>query len=68
MADRIIRGALGALLLLGVVACTEEVTGSLGCPELCADQSADLRDTTLTGTLTIDSTLTGYPQFGATRD
>ena len=68
LGDRIIRGALGALLLLGVVACTEEVTGSLGCPELCADQSADLRDTTLTGTLTIDSTLTGYPQFGATRD
>jgi hypothetical protein len=68
LADRIIRGALGALLLLGVVACTEEVTGSLGCPELCADQSAELRDTTLTGTLTLDSTLTGFPQFGATRD
>jgi hypothetical protein len=68
LADRIIRGALGALLLLGIAACTEEVTGSLGCPELCADQSADLRDTTLTGTLTLDSTLTGFPQFGATRD
>ena len=68
MSERIIRGALGALLLLGVVACTEEVTGSLGCPELCADQSADLRDTTLTGTVTIDSTLTGFPQFGTARD
>ena len=68
LVDRMIRGALGALLLLGLAACTEEVTGSLGCPELCADQSAELRDTTLTGTLTIDSTLTGFPQFGATRD
>ena len=68
MADRIIRGALGALLLLGVVACTEEVTGSLGCPELCKDQSAELRDTTLTGTLTIDSTLVGFPLFGTARD
>ena len=63
-----IRGALGALLLLGVVACTEEVTGSLGCPELCVDQTADLRDTTLTGTLALDSTLTGFPQFGTVRD
>jgi hypothetical protein len=63
-----IRGALGALLLLGVVACTEEVTGTLGCPELCADQTADLRDTTLTGMLALDSTLTGYPEFGTSRD
>jgi len=63
-----IRGAFGALLLLSGVACTEEVTGSLGCPELCADQSADLRDTTLTGTLALDSTLTGFPQFGTSRD
>lgn len=63
-----IRGALGALLLLGVVGCTEEVTGSLGCPELCVDQTADLRDTTLTGTLALDSTLTGFPQFGTVRD
>ena len=59
---------LGALLLTGLVGCTEEVTGSLGCPELCGDQSAQLRDTTLTGTLSLDSTLTGFPQFGASRD
>jgi hypothetical protein len=63
-----IRGALGALLLLNGVACTEEVTGSLGCPQLCADQTADLRDTTLTATLALDSTLTGFPQFGTSRD
>jgi hypothetical protein len=68
LVERIIRGALGALLLLGFVACTESVTGSLGCPALCGDQSADLRDTTLTGTVSVDSTLSGFPQFGATRD
>ena len=66
--DRIHRSALAALLLLGSVACTEQVTGSLGCPELCSDQSATLKDTTLLGVLTIDSVLTGYPQFGSTRD
>jgi hypothetical protein len=66
--DRILRSAFGALLLLGSVACTEEVTGSLGCPDLCGDQSATLRDTTLVGVVTIDSVLTGYPQFGSSRD
>jgi hypothetical protein len=66
--DRILRGALAALLMLGFVACTEEVTGSLGCPDLCGDQSATLRDTTLVGTLALDSVLTGFPEFGASRD
>ncbi len=66
--DRIFRGALGALLLVGAVSCTEELTNSIGCPELCADQSATLRDTILVGAVTLDSTLTGYPKFGTTRD
>jgi len=66
--DRIHRSVLGALLLLGSVACTEQVTGSLGCPELCSDQSATLKDTTLLGVLAVDSVLTGYPQFGTSRD
>ena len=66
--ERFLRSALGALLLLGSVACTEEVTGSLGCPDLCTDQSATLRDTTLLGVVVLDSALTGYPEFGTTRD
>jgi len=66
--ERIFRGALGALLLFGSASCTEELTASLGCPELCGDQSATLRDTTLVGIVVIDSTLTGYPKFGTTRD
>jgi hypothetical protein len=68
LSDRILRGAVAALLILGFAACTEQVTGSLGCPELCGDQSAALRDTTLTGTVTTDSVLTGFPKFGTVRD
>ena len=66
--DRIVRGALGIALLLSVGACSEQVTGSLGCPELCSDQSASLRDTVLTGAIVLDTTLTGYPLLGTTRD
>lgn len=68
MSERILRGALGAALLLVLAACSEQVTGSIGCPALCADQSATLRDTTLTGAVVLDSTLVGYPQLGETRD
>ncbi|MDB4879818.1 MAG: hypothetical protein JWL60_1264 [Gemmatimonadetes bacterium] len=62
--DRILRGALGATLLVVLAACSEQVTGSLGCPELCTDQSAQLRDTVLTGTVAIDSTFVGFPRLG----
>ena len=66
--DRLLRGALSALLLVGSVSCTEELVSSIGCPELCTDESATLRDTTLVGVVLIDSTLTGYPKLGTTRD
>jgi hypothetical protein len=65
---RLIRGALGALLLFAISACSEKFTSSLGCPQLCGDQSATLFDTTLTGTLALDTALTGFPLFGSTRD
>ena len=66
--DRIVRGALGIALLLSLGACSEQVTSSLGCPELCSDQSATLRDTVLTEAVVFDTTLTGYPLLGTTRD
>jgi hypothetical protein len=66
--DRIVRGALGALLLIAAAACTEKINGSLGCPELCGDQSATLRDTVLVGVVTQDSVLVGYPLLGSTKD
>ncbi len=68
MSDRILRGALGASLLFMISACSEQVTSSLGCPELCTDQSATLRDTLLSGAVVLDSTFTGFPLLGATRD
>ena len=40
------------------------MTGSLGCPELCSDQSAQLRDTVLAGTIVLDTTLRGFPRLG----
>ena len=69
MSDRILRGALGAALLIGSLAgCSENVTGSLGCPALCTDESASLRDTVLVGAIVLDSTFIGFPRLGESRD
>ncbi len=69
MSDRILRGALGALLLIGTLAgCTEQVTGSLGCPDLCTDENGILRDTTLFGAIVIDTTFGGFPRLGEDRN
>jgi hypothetical protein len=66
--DRIFRGALGAALFLVLGACSENVTNSLGCPSLCTDQSATLRDTVLAGAVVFDSTVTGFPLLGVSRE
>jgi len=66
--NRILKGALGAFLTLALAACSENLTGSLGCPELCQDQSALLRDTTLTGVLVVDTVVSGFPLQSAARD
>lgn len=49
-------------------ACSEQVTGSLGCPQLCPDQSATLKDTVLTAAVVFDTTLTGFPLLGESRE
>jgi hypothetical protein len=64
---RISRGALGAVLFLVLASCSENTTSSLGCPSLCTDQSATLRDTILVGSIVIDSTVTGFPLLGESR-
>jgi hypothetical protein len=66
--DRIFRGALGATLIAILAGCSEQVTGSLGCPDLCTDQSGSLRDTVLTASVVQDTTLMGFPLFGSTPD
>ncbi len=69
MSDRIFRSAFGALLLIGtLVSCKEQVTGTIGCPELCTDESAAVRDTILTGAIVIDTTFLGFPRLGEDRD
>lgn len=68
MSDRILRGALGATLLLALGACSEQVTSSIGCPELCTDESATLRDTVLTASVVLDTSFTGFPLLGESRD
>jgi hypothetical protein len=66
--DRILRGALGAALLFALGGCSEQVTSSVACPELCTDQSAILRDTLLVGAVELDTTFTGFPLLGESRD
>ena len=68
MFDRISRGALGAALIALLAACSEQVTTSAGCPELCSSQSKQLRDTVLIGSVVQDSTIAGFPLFGSTVD
>lgn len=68
MPDRILRNAFGAFLLALGIGCAENVTGSLGCPQLCSDQSAVLRDTVLTGAISLDSSLVGFPLLGSSRE
>ena len=68
VSDRILRGALGAALFLALGACSEQVTSSIGCPELCADESATLRDTVLVGAVVLDTTFMGFPLLGESRD
>jgi hypothetical protein len=53
---------------MGLGACSEQVTSSLGCPQLCVDQSATLRDTLLIGAVVLDSTITGFPLIGESVD
>jgi hypothetical protein len=66
--DRIVRGALGVALLVALGACSEQVASSVGCPELCSDQSATLRDTVLSGAIVLDTTLMGFPLPGTSHE
>lgn len=63
--QRFQRAVLGAVLASSLVACSEQVTSSLGCPELCTDQTARLRDTVLTAAVSLDTTFIGFPRLGS---
>ena len=69
LSSRILWTAAAAVALLAAAqACTEQVNASLGCPALCTDQNADLRDTILEGSVVQDTSLFGFPQLGESRD
>jgi len=68
VSSRFLRGAVSAALFLSLAACGEQVTSSLGCPQLCTDQGAQLRDTLLVGAVALDTTFTGFPRLGAAND
>lgn len=51
--------SLVALALLAT-ACTEKLTTPADCPALCPGGTADFRDTTLTATIGLDSSYSGY--------
>jgi hypothetical protein len=51
---------------LAVTACSEKLEGGASCPLLCAQQSAQLTDTTIDGVV-FDTTVVGLPPIGAER-
>ena len=56
--------ALLAIVVSSVIACSENLEGSAGCPSLCPEQVVESRDTVLTGFVTLDTTVLGYPAIG----
>ena len=52
------------VVALSAVACAEKLEGDSGCPVLCPGQDLELRDTTLDVSISIDTTMAGYPPRG----
>jgi len=64
-----LRNRLLALVLLAgvvstIVACSEDLNGSAGCPSLCPEQNIVSQDTVLESFVEIDTTVIGYPAIG----
>ncbi len=55
--------ALGAVLVLGPVACTESFDGGDACPALCPSRPTAFRDTIIEAVV-LDTTVGGYPELG----
>jgi len=53
-----------ATLVSGVVACSENLDGTAGCPSLCPEQRVESRDTVLDAFVTVGTTVLGYPAIG----
>ena len=64
MRNRFVGIAVLATLVSGVVACSEDLNGTAGCPSLCPEQRVDSRDTVLDAFVSVDTTVLGYPAIG----
>jgi len=53
-----------ALVVGTLVACREDLDGTVGCPALCPEQNIVSNDTLLETFIAVDSTITGYPSLG----
>jgi hypothetical protein len=64
-----LRNRMWSLTLLAcvastVVACKEDLDGTVGCPSLCPEQNVVSRDTLLETFATVDTAVVGYPVLG----
>ena len=64
MRNRFLAIAVFATLVSGVVACSENLDGTAGCPSLCPEQRVESRDTVLDAFVTVGTTVLGYPAIG----
>lgn len=55
----LLAGAVGT-----IVACSENLNGTAGCPSLCPEQNIVSKDTLLETFIATDSTVIGYPSLG----
>ncbi len=62
--NRFVAIAVLAAAVSSVVACSEDLNGSAGCPSLCPEQRVESRDTVLDGFVVVDTTVLGYPAIG----
>jgi hypothetical protein len=61
---RLTNGARGSVLLLGLLACTADLTTPGVCPQTCPGGVVQVRDTVLEAVLGMDSAFTGYVLAG----
>lgn len=65
MRNRVWAIALLAGVVSTIVACSEDLNGSAGCPSLCPEQNVVSKDTLLeTALVSVDTTVVGYPAIG----
>jgi len=51
-------------LVSTIVACSEDLNGTAGCPSLCPEQNVVSVDTLLETFAAVDTTVVGYPVIG----